>query len=90
MEANERRSALTGSPATDIINSGGKHMGKTSTEVKQRWIDENYSRYAVSFRKDSDKEIIDYIDRRKKDGLKTSEIFREALERCLNEENAGE
>ena len=52
----------------------------TSTEVKQRWIKANYQRYNVNFRLDSYKEIIDYIERRKANGVQTTEIFREAIE----------
>lgn len=60
----------------------------TSTEVKQRWIDKNYKRFVVSFRYDSDKEIIEYIEERKKRGDQTSDIFREAMDALM--ENAGE
>lgn len=58
-------------------------MGKTSTEVKQRWMNINYSRYVVSFRYDSDPQIIDYIEEHK--GEKgTSQIFREAMAMYIN------
>ena len=59
-------------------------MGKTSTEVKQRWINDNYERYVVSFRVDSDTEIINYIRSKQNEGAKTSEIFREVFEEYLN------
>ena len=59
----------------------------TSTEVKQRWIDANYQRYQVSFRYDNDKEIIDYIKKRKDAGDQTTEIFREALELLIANNN---
>ena len=58
----------------------------TSTEVKQRWINANYQRYSVSFRLDEDREIIDYIRRRKENGDQTTDIFREALEVLINSE----
>lgn len=54
-------------------------MGRTSTEVKQRWIDANYKRYQISLRYDTDKELMDYIEKRKA-LAGTTEIFREALE----------
>ena len=52
----------------------------TSTEVKQRWENANYNRYAVRLRKDVDRDIILYIENRKEHGDQTTEIFREALE----------
>ena len=57
----------------------------TSTEVKQRWEKENYSRYVVRLRKDTDAELIDLIEARKQAGENTTEIFRDALEKLKNE-----
>ncbi len=57
----------------------------TSTEVKQRWEKENYSRYVVRLRKDTDAELIDLIEARKEAGENTTEIFRDALEKLKNE-----
>ncbi len=60
-------------------------MGKTSTEVKQRWENKAYARYLVRLRKDTDSRLIDYVEKRKeKDG--TSNVFREALEELMNNE----
>ena len=61
-------------------------MGKTSTEVKQRWENANYNRYAVRLRKDRDAEAIEYIERRKKDGEDTTPIFREAIELLMEQD----
>ena len=60
-------------------------MGKTSTEVKSRWINANYARYNVNLRKDVDSELIAYIERRKHNGESTSEVFRDAIQRLKNE-----
>lgn len=57
-------------------------MGRTSSEVKQRWENANYQKYIVRFRFDTDKEIIDYIESRKQ-LANTTEIFREALEEYM-------
>ena len=62
-------------------------MGKTSTEVKQRWENANYSRYVVRLRYDADKELIDYIEKQK-EAKSTSEIFREALELLVAKERS--
>lgn len=54
-------------------------MGKTSTEVKQRWENKAYTKYLVRFRRDMDKPLIDYIEKHK--GVEgTTNIFRDALE----------
>lgn len=58
----------------------------TSTEVKQRWIDNNYKRYTVSFRYDTDKDLIDYIEERKHNGDMTSEIIKEAIEALMEKD----
>ena len=54
-------------------------MGKTSSEVKTRWMDKAYRKYVVSFRYDTDQEIIDFVEANK-EKLGTTNIFREALE----------
>ena len=55
---------------------------QTSTEVKQRWENNNYAKYTVRLRYDTDKELIDYIEKHK-GGIGTTEIFREALDEDL-------
>lgn len=57
----------------------------TSTEVKQRWENANYSRYAVRLRKDTDQHLIDMVEKKKAEGMNTSDIFREALEKLKSE-----
>ena len=58
-------------------------MSYTSTEVKQRWIDNNYKRITVNLRYDTDKEIIDYIEQHKEQ-FGTTEIFRVALQLLID------
>lgn len=54
----------------------------TSTEVKQRWENKTYNRYIVRLRKDSDAELIKYIEKHKaKYG--TTGAFRQALEQVV-------
>lgn len=60
-------------------------MGKTSSEVKARWMKANYASYRVNLRKDTDTELIAYIERRKHNGEQTTEIFRDILEKAKNE-----
>ena len=60
-------------------------MGKTSTEVKQRWMKKAYSRYVVNLRHDTDKHLINYIEKHKeREG--TTNIFRNALEDYVEKE----
>lgn len=54
-------------------------MGRTSSEVKQRYNNKTYKRIVVSLRYDSDKELLEFLEANKeKEG--TTNIFREALE----------
>ena len=54
-------------------------MGKTSNEVKARWINKAYHRYGVSLRYDTDQHLIDYLEANK-DDVGVTQIIREALE----------
>lgn len=52
----------------------------TSTEVKQRWENKAYKRYAVRLRQDTQADLIELVESRKNAGQGTTEIFSEALE----------
>lgn len=58
-------------------------MGKTSTEVKQRWMKANYQRYLINLRYDTDQDLIDYIEQKKDEGMGVTDIIREALEKIV-------
>jgi len=60
-------------------------MGKTSTEVKQRWESKAYNKYTVRLRRDSDAHIIDYLEKNK-ERIGTTNIFRDALEEYIRKE----
>lgn len=69
---------------------GGGNLARkttTSSEVKYRWIKANYKQYQVNFRYDTDKELIDYIEKRKEHGDSNIDIFREAVEALIEKEN---
>jgi hypothetical protein len=53
-------------------------MGKTSTEVKQRWENKAYRKYLIRFREDTDRDLIDYLEKNK-ERFGTTNIFRDAL-----------
>jgi len=55
---------------------------KTSTEVKQRWINANYARYVVSLRFDTDSKLIQFIEDNK-DTIGTTELFREGIKALM-------
>ena len=63
-----------------------KRKTTTSTEVKYRWIKANYKQYTVSFRYDTDRELIDFVTEKQEKGLGTSEIFKEAVESLMKEQ----
>ena len=58
-----------------------KRKTTTSTEVKQRWEAKTYKKYMIRLRQDTDKDIIDYIEQQKQNGVQISELVREGLER---------
>lgn len=60
-------------------------MGKTSTEVKQRWESKTYTKYLVRFRNDTDRNLVDYLEKNK-ERMGTSNIFRDALEMYIKNE----
>lgn len=60
-------------------------MGKTSTEVKQRWESKAYTKYLVRFRNDTDRNLVDYLEKNK-ERMGTSNIFRDALEMYIENE----
>lgn len=61
-------------------------MGKTSTEVKQRWESKAYTKYLVRFRNDEDRKLIQFIEKNK-ERMGTTNIFRDALEEYIRKEN---
>ena len=61
-------------------------MGKTSSEVKQRWNEKTYRRLTLYLRKEDDKEYIDYLDKRRSEtGESLAEIIKEALDLLMAE-----
>lgn len=61
-------------------------MGKTSSEVKQRWNEKTYRRLTLYLRKEDDKEYIEYLDKRRSEtGESLAEIIKEALDLLMAE-----
>lgn len=59
--------------------------GKTSTKVKQRWENKTYTKYILRFRNDTDRKLINYLEKNK-ERLGTTNIFREALDEYIKGE----
>ena len=57
-----------------------KRKTTTSTEVKQRWENKAYKKYLVRLRQDTQADLIELVEERKKAGKGTTQIFSEALE----------
>ena len=57
-------------------------MGKTSSEVKARWMEKAYKKYLVNLRYDTDQDLIDFVEANK-DKMGMTQIFREALEEYI-------
>ena len=61
-------------------------IGKTSSEIKNRWNAKTYKRYTVNLRKDEDAELIKFVEQEKqKDEKIISRIFRAGAEKLKNE-----
>lgn len=62
-------------------------MGKTSTEVKARWMSKAYHKYMVHLRYDTDQDLIDFLEENKeKYGI--TGIFRDALKMYMDAEKS--
>lgn len=61
-----------------------KSSERTSYEIRKRWDQENLKKYGISFHRKNDADLIDYIEQRKRTGMGTSEIFREAIDQMKN------
>ena len=61
-------------------------IGKTSSEIKNRWNAKTYKRYTVSLRKDEDADLIKFVEQEKQEDEKIiSRIFRAGAEKLKNE-----
>ena len=63
-------------------------MGKTSSEVKQRWKDKTYKRMTLYLRKEDDKEYVDYLNKRRAEtGESLADIVKEGLDAIMDKQN---
>ena len=53
----------------------------TSTEVKKRYNDKTYERYAIALRKIEDADIIELIEAEKAKGFQTTEAIKNLIRR---------
>ena len=58
------------------------NMSQTRQEIRNAWNKAHYRTFTASFRTDTDKEIIDYIEANK-ERFGTTEIFRAAMEALI-------
>jgi hypothetical protein len=59
-------------------------MGRTSSEVKNRWMAKVYKRYTLYLRKEDDKEYIAYLDKRRSEtGESLADIVKEGLDELM-------
>lgn len=59
------------------MSNDKKYKTHTSTEVKERHIYKTYVRAQINLRKDSDGDLIDYLDKRRVEGVFATDVFRE-------------
>ena len=58
-------------------------MTQTKQEIRQKWNKENLALYGVSFHRKYDADIIEYVEGEKKKGIKTTDIFRNAIRKLI-------
>ena len=51
----------------------------TSSEVKARWNSKTYKQYSISFRKDTDVDVIERIEAERAKGLSASEAIKNLI-----------
>lgn len=72
------------------VKSIPKRKTTTSNEVKTRWMSENYKRYGISLRYDTDGDLISYIEANRDNESKgTTDIFRIALREYIKKNEDG-
>lgn len=74
-----------------------KRKTYTSTEVSERYKKKAYANYMVRLRRDTDQDLIDFVEEKKLEmqkedptGSSTSRIFRDALELYYDSQKGGE
>ena len=61
-------------------------MAQTRQEIRNEWNRVNLKHYNVAFHRTNDKDLIEYIEKRKERGEQTTEIFRDAVESLMKEQ----
>lgn len=61
-----------------------KRHNNTSREIRDKWDKEHLQRYNIYFRTDLDADIISAVDYLKKQGYKTTDVFRELIRNGLD------
>jgi len=64
-------------------------MGNTSSDVKMRYNSKAYKKVGVTFRKDTDADLIKFVETHK-GKIGTTQLFREALEHYIKNEKSEE
>ena len=60
-----------------------KKKPSTSKEVRMKWEKNNYRKYTVRFRFDTDEDMIKYVEEMNEIGVGTTELFRLALKEYI-------
>lgn len=61
-----------------IRSNGGKPMA-SDTEAKKRWDKENTTKVLLKLNHNTDKDLLEYLNRRKENGESMAGAFKEAL-----------
>ena len=58
-------------------------MAQTKQEIRRAWDKEHMKTYGVVVHKENEKDIFEYIERRKSEGTPTSAIFKEGIRELI-------
>lgn len=61
-------------------------MAQTRQEIRVAWDKENLKRYTISFHKEHAADIIAFVEKKKSEGYRTSEIFGDAIAAAMDQD----
>ena len=59
-------------------------MSQTKQEIRQEWDRQNLKKYNVSFHRNYNRDLIEYVEAEKNKGRGTSEIFKDAISTLMD------
>lgn len=58
-------------------------MAQTKQSIRRAWDKEHLKTYGVAVHRENEKEIIEYVERRKSEGVPISAVFKEGIKELI-------